>query len=597
MTLRIPTQMQRVLLAAIGLTWFSGCSSDGHSRSDGSSEGGTSANVGGAGATADGAGGAGTGGAPGAGGEGATGGVGGDGGEATGGGGQAPFCMPGSVTDCYEGPAGTEGVGICTAGIATCASDGMAYGPCENQVHPTADNCATAADENCDGQAPLCTGDGVWSYNWGGNGGQAGYAIATNAAGDVVVGGVFGGSIDFGFGAHQVQGSKDLFLAKLDASGQPQWSKGFVGVGSQPGLSAIAIDELGQIYVAGFYYSASTFTGLSGIGSPEGAGDIYLLCFESDGTFKWARGFGDDEPQGATALAARHGGGVVMTGTFRGTVNFGGFNLSSTGNSHDVYVASFDAAGTHQWSDRYGGGGTQQASGVAVDAAGNVFVSTTVYGSISFGGNTLTAEGTTYADFALAKFDPTGTHVWSRIVGNDRSQVAGHVDVRPDGTLVVVGKTHLAVDFGDGVPVSPPDLGAFFVAAYDAAGDFLWVNQYGNGIGHSLGRARFDSFGNVVMGGHFTEEIDLGGGPLTSQGSFDVFMLKLDPAGNHTWSQRFGDSDQQSDFQQHHAIAIDGDDNILFTGLLRGTADFGSGDLVEDDTYDNADLYVAKLAP
>jgi hypothetical protein len=95
-----------------------------------------------------GAGGAGTGvGGSGAGGSGT-----GAGGTGAGGTGGAAACIPGSVERCFDGPAGTEGVGICAAGQRTCADDGSGYGPCEGQVTPGEEDCATMVDENCNGQ-------------------------------------------------------------------------------------------------------------------------------------------------------------------------------------------------------------------------------------------------------------------------------------------------------------------------------------------------------------------------------------------------------------------------------------------------------------
>jgi hypothetical protein len=52
---------------------------------------------------------------------------------------------------CYDGAAGTLGVGLCVGGTKTCASDGRSYGTCTGQVVPVAENCGTRADENCDG--------------------------------------------------------------------------------------------------------------------------------------------------------------------------------------------------------------------------------------------------------------------------------------------------------------------------------------------------------------------------------------------------------------------------------------------------------------
>ncbi len=520
----------------------------------------------------------------------------GSGGEISGGGGaggSTTTCAPGTPTSCYEGPLGTENVGSCQSGTAICLLDGSGYGPCEDQIHPSPENCATAADEDCDGDAPSCSGAGVGSTRWGENGQQYGTAIATDAAGNIIVGGLFGGTIDFGFGAHQVEGSKDMFLAKLDPSGQPLWSKAFIASGTEPYLNAVAVDDLGRIYITGFFYGATSFGGP--VAAPQGGGDIFLVCFDDAGVFQWGRRFGDSATQSPAAMASRPGGGVVITGTFTGSVSFGGNTLASS--SSDVFVASFDAAGDHVWSNRFGDAAVQQGRGVAVDSAGNVFLATTVYGSIKFGEAVLTAAGSFSADVALAKFNAAGAHVWSRIFGNEHSQEASDIAVRPDGTLFVSGKTHEAVDFGDGNPLAPPGVGAFFLASYDAAGGLRWVNQYANGFGLPAVKVAVDSFGNAVMMGSFVETLDLGGGPLASQGHFDVFVLKVDGSGQHVFSHGFGDSDQQADYQQGNDLAIDGSDRIVFTGLLRGTADFGSGDLVEDDTYGFGDVFVAVLAP
>lgn len=62
-------------------------------------------------------------------------------------------CTPGSTAGCYTGPVGTQGVGACAAGTQTCNAEGSAYGPCVGDVVPATESCATAADDDCDGQA------------------------------------------------------------------------------------------------------------------------------------------------------------------------------------------------------------------------------------------------------------------------------------------------------------------------------------------------------------------------------------------------------------------------------------------------------------
>jgi len=63
------------------------------------------------------------------------------------------FCSPSEVVACYSGPAGTQGVGPCAPGEATCNAQGSAFGPCSGEVTPVAESCGTAQDDDCDGEA------------------------------------------------------------------------------------------------------------------------------------------------------------------------------------------------------------------------------------------------------------------------------------------------------------------------------------------------------------------------------------------------------------------------------------------------------------
>ena len=60
-------------------------------------------------------------------------------------------CTPGATAPCYDGPPGTAGVGICSAGVQTCNATGTAYGACVGSVTPSAEVCGDALDNDCDG--------------------------------------------------------------------------------------------------------------------------------------------------------------------------------------------------------------------------------------------------------------------------------------------------------------------------------------------------------------------------------------------------------------------------------------------------------------
>jgi SdrD B-like protein/putative metal-binding protein len=72
-------------------------------------------------------------------------------------------CVPGSAAVCYNGPAGTAGVGACVAGVQTCNPFGTGYGACIGDITPLAEVCGDGVDNDCDGVTDEgCIGDRAW---------------------------------------------------------------------------------------------------------------------------------------------------------------------------------------------------------------------------------------------------------------------------------------------------------------------------------------------------------------------------------------------------------------------------------------------------
>jgi hypothetical protein len=104
-------------------------------------------------------------------------------------------------------------VGRCTAGARTYLPDGSGYGPCTGEITPSAEHCASEADEDCDGTGQ-CSLPPLWSAALGGAGADAAYGVATDAAGNLYVTGAFEGTVDFGAGPLTATG-RDGFVAVL----------------------------------------------------------------------------------------------------------------------------------------------------------------------------------------------------------------------------------------------------------------------------------------------------------------------------------------------------------------------------------------------
>src|SRR5262245_54871701 len=136
------------------------------------------------------------------------------------------------------------------------------------------------------------------------------------------------------------------------ASAPPhQWSQRF-GAARFDGARSVVKDASGNVFITGYFSDTINFGGgdlHTGMFS-----DIFLAKFNAAGVHQWSRGFGDGQFNDVgLSVATDASGNVIVTGTFEGTVNFGGGNLTSAG-SDDIFVAKFNAAGVHQWSQRFG---------------------------------------------------------------------------------------------------------------------------------------------------------------------------------------------------------------------------------------------------
>jgi hypothetical protein len=115
-----------------------------------------------------------------------------------------------------------------------------------------------------------------------------------------------------------------------------------------------------------------------------------------------------------TAIAVDAAGNVYVTGNYAGTANFGGISRTSAGNN-DVFVAKYNSSGTPQWVRSAGGTGTDYGAGIAVDAAGNVYVTGYYQGTASFGGISSTSAG--LYDIFVAEYNSSGILQWVQSAG------------------------------------------------------------------------------------------------------------------------------------------------------------------------------------
>src|SRR3990172_4842131 len=268
------------------------------------------------------------------------------------------------------------------------------------------------------------------------------------------------------------------------------------------------------------------------------------VAVAADGDLVWADRLGGTIDDVGTGVAVDGSGNVYTTGYFRGTADFdpgdGTFDLTSAG-SYDVFVSKLDAAGNLVWARRLGGTSDDYGYGVAVDGSGNVYTTGFFSGTAGFDPgadpSNLTSAGG--ADVFVSKLDSTGNFAWARQLGGPIDDSGYGVAVDGSGNVYTTGYFRDTADFDpDADPfnltsVDGPDV---FVSKLDSAGNLGWARRLG-GTSGDVGRGvAVDGSGNVYTTGNFsgTADFDPGAGTsnLTSAGSADVFVSKLDSAGN-----------------------------------------------------------------
>jgi hypothetical protein len=365
-------------------------------------------------------------------------------------------------------------------------------------------------------------------------------------------------------------------------SGAHLWSQNFGGTVGTDNANGkrLAVGADGSSIVVGDFTNTVDFGGslLTSVGS----NDIVLAKYSVDGTHLWSRRMGGTTLDFITGVAVDGNGNVFITGYFQGTADFGGGGLISAG-SNDVYLAKYGSNGAYLWSKRLGGTGNDRGLAVKADSLGNVIVTGYFNGTVDFGGGLLASAGA--VDVFLAKYSPSGAHVWSKRLGGTSGDIATALAVDGANEIALTGYFAGAANFG-GSTLTSAGGNDVFLAKFDANGNALWSQRFGSSTGGDLGQGvGADSSGNLVLVGDFVGSIDFGLGALVDAGSGDIFVAKLTSAGVPLWSKRFGTA---SLYGEHvNAVSVDATTGeFALTGTILDSVNFGGDYLWTDNTYD-----------
>jgi hypothetical protein len=289
-------------------------------------------------------------------------------------------------------------------------------------------------------------------------------------------------------------------------------------------------------------------------------------------------------------IAADASGNAVVAGYFTGTANFGGGAITSAGGA-DAFVAKYNAQGSFLWAVQLASVGDDVANAVAIDGQGNVIVTGYYYGTMNFGGVTLSSRanpaGGSSMDIFVAKYSASGALIWAQSFGGAYNDQGFALAVDGGNNVFLAAQVQNTATFG-GVTLSSSTYSSdIALAKLTPAGAILWAERWGSSGSYSdyaYGLAT-DASGNVVVTGQLGGPSNLGGG-LTSTGG--GFVSKYSTAnGSYIWSKVISGAGPTT-------IAADpSTGNIIISGGCSAGTDFGGGPI----TATGGGIFLAGYGP
>jgi hypothetical protein len=226
------------------------------------------------------------------------------------------------------------------------------------------------------------SGEFEWARKFDATDSSAPTAIEVNEEGEIYISGWFQGEFDSDPSAaeeiHVSSGIQDLFVIKLDASGELIWSRVF-GADSWDSAHDMELTDSGNVIVTGTFSTAIDFG--SGVGGFEresnGLTDIFALNLNSDGSTAWVSTYGGIDKDGAAAVTINSTGNIILVGRFSDTVDVvieaDVVSLKSKG-LYDAVILSLDSEGVVYRAESYGGTILDSGRDVKVDADDQIYV-------------------------------------------------------------------------------------------------------------------------------------------------------------------------------------------------------------------------------
>jgi hypothetical protein len=433
-----------------------------------------------------------------------------------------------------------------------------------------------------------------------------------DTAGNIYNIGTFSGTADFDPSSSvfvmsgNLNGS-DMFIQKLNNSGNLVWAKKIGGSNAILSATKIKTDHLDNVIIVGTFDDTVDFNPSPTTNNiiNKGPVDAFILKLDPLGNFIWAKTIGSPTTtMECNDIYIDNINELLIGGSFNDLVDFdpnSAIQYLSTGSSSDAYLLKLSNLGSFLWAKSFEGNTYSSIKSIETDNSNNIIIAGDFIGTLDLNpgpaSNSITSK-TNSTDIFINKLTISGNYINGKSFGGNSEDNLTTMRLDYNGNVFLAGNFSGTCDFDPNISVA--NLTAvgtsqdFFIQKLNSNLDYLWAKKIGGAGDEKLNDIFLDNVQNIYATGLFSGTVDfnpgIGTNVLTSSGDFDIFLTKLTSNGDYLKANKIGNSNNDGGI----SIFIDNFYSIFSSGIYNNTVDFDPTASTENLTASpsvNGDIY------
>lgn len=297
---------------------------------------------------------------------------------------------------------------------------------CVGETNSSTGTISNLGGNNYDGVVVKYSSTGIieWNFAYGNTNSNSFEDVKQTPDGGYILAGSREGVIGFDPNCTFCS-SQEYWMVKLTSTGTIEWEQSY-GSAAHDELRTVALTNDGGYVFAGY---SSGFSGNVSV-APDGENSIWVVKTNNLGVLQWERSVGGVDFDDAHAIRQTADGGFILVGTSENST----FNSATT----DIRVVKLTSNGLVEWQQVYGNTGVNETGGDILETTDGGFL---VLGTASAPSEILSASfGNT--DAVLFKINASGTVVWAQHYGGTNSDSGISISATSDGNYLIAGGTN-----------------------------------------------------------------------------------------------------------------------------------------------------------